>query len=119
VPVAALGFLDDDGNQVVLDAEEAESLWALAGGLDGATVSGCPGCRSRVLASVAVVDVLEAAAPHARAHDLADLAEDAPTLHLYVQDLTAECRHRAWRDPGAQEWRDALDDLFGEPRGLR
>ncbi len=115
----ALGFLDDDGNEVVLDGDEAESLLALIGGLDGATVSACPGCRSRVLACVAVVDLLDAAPPHPRARELADLADDAPTLHLYVQDLRSECRHRAWRDPGAQEWRDALDDLLGEPRGMR
>jgi len=119
VPVDALGFLDDDGNEVVLDAEEAESLWVLVGGLDRATVSACPGCRSRVLASVAIVDLLEAAPPHPRARDLADLADDAPTLHLYVRDLVSECRHRAWRDPGAQEWSDVIDDLLGEPSGLR
>lgn len=118
VPVETLGFLDDDGNEVVLDGDEAASLWSLVGGLDDATVSACPGCRSRVLACVALVDLLDAAPPHPRARDLADLAEDAPTLHLYVQDLEATCRHRAWRDPGAQEWRDALDDLLGEPRGL-
>lgn len=119
MPVEALGFLDDDGNEVVLDAEEAEALWTLVGGLDGATVSACPGCRCRVLACVALVDLLDAAPPHPRAHDLAELADDAPTLHLYVQDLLTGCRHRAWRDPGAQEWRDALDELLGEPRGLR
>lgn len=117
--VDALSFLDDDGNEVVLDANDAESLWTLIGGLDAATVSACLGCRSRVLACVAVVDLLEAAPPHPRARELADLADDAPTLHLYVQDMVSECRHRAWRDPGAQEWHDALDDLLGEPRGIR
>ena len=118
MPVDALGFLDDDGNEVVLDRDEAESLWTLFGGLDAATVSACPGCRSRVLACVAVTDLLESGPPHERSRDLADLADEAPTLHLYLQDLLADCRHRAWRDPGAQEWHEALDDLLGEPRGL-
>ena len=118
VPVDALGFLDDDGNEVVLDAEEAISFLALAGGLDDVTVSACASCRCRVLASMALVDLLESIPPHPRGDELRELADDAPTLHLYVQDLISTCRHRAWRDPGAQEWREALDDLLGEPRGL-
>ena len=115
----ALAFLDDDGVEVVLDAAEARSLWTLTGGLDGATVSACPSCRSRVLACVAVVDLLGEAPPHPRAAELVELAEEAPTLHLYVSDLAATCGHPGWRDPGHAEWVDALDDLVGpsHPRG--
>lgn len=114
-----LAFVDDDGDEVVLDAEEATSLLALTGGLDAATVSACPGCRSRVLACVALVDLLEDAPPHPRTRDVTELAEDAPTLHLYVQDLATECTHSSWRDPGSTEWAEAMDDLLDEPPALR
>jgi hypothetical protein len=57
---------------------------------------------------VAVADLLEAAPPHDRAADLAALAEDAPTLHLYVVDGTARCDHRDWLDPGHDEWLEAV-----------
>jgi hypothetical protein len=42
--------------------------------------------------------------------DLVDLADEAPTLHLYVVDLTGACDHHRWRDPGYGEWADALDE---------
>lgn len=109
----ALSFLDDDGTHVVLDDEEARSLFALTSDLEAATVSACPSCRSRVLACVALVDMLEAAPPHSRTRDLIDLADDAPTLHLYLEDLAARCRHPRWRDPGHDEWAEALDAFEG------
>ena len=84
-----LAVLDDDGEEVVLDAVEADALFALTDGLEAATVSACPDCRSRVLACVALVDLLDAAPPHPLASELIELADDAPTLHLYVQDLAA------------------------------
>ena len=115
----ALTFADDDGEEVVLDAEEADSLLALTGGLDSATVSACTQCRSRVLACVALVDLLEGAPPHPRANEIRALADDAPTLHLYVQDLMTECTHSRWRDPGAAEWAEALDDVLDDPSALR
>ena len=114
-----LAFLDDDENEVVLDAEDARTFWALTDGLDGATVSACPGCAARVLACVAVVDLLDDAPPHPRARDVLELADDAPTLHLYVVDLASTCRHAAWRDPGHAEWRDAIADLVDDVRGPR
>ena len=46
---------------------------------------------------------------------LLELADDAPTLHLYVRDLDTNCRHRAWRDPGHDEWSDAMSDLVDRP----
>jgi hypothetical protein len=115
----ALAFVDDDGEEIVLDEEEASTLLELTLGLEAATVSACPTCRSRVLACVALVDMLDDAPPHPRARELMDLADEAPTLHLYVQDLAALCTHRMWRDPGFTEWSEALDDVLDEPRGLR
>lgn len=115
----ALAFVDDDGEEIVLDEEEASTLLELTLGLEAATVSACPTCRSRVLACVALVDVLDDAPPHPRARELLDLAEDAPTLHVYVQDLATGCTHRMWRDPGFAEWSEALEDVLDEPRGLR
>ena len=107
----ALAFLDDEGEEVLLDADESVALLALTDNLDAATVSACPTCRSRIVAVVALVDVLEAAPPFARSSELIELADDAPTLHLYVRDLTSRCVHRSWRDPGFDEWTDAIDDL--------
>ncbi|MEX0663749.1 MAG: hypothetical protein WD598_03135 [Acidimicrobiia bacterium] len=115
----ALAFVDDDGEEVVLDSEEAGSLLTLTAGLDAATVSACPGCRSRVLACVALVDLLEDAPPHPRAREIMELADDAPTLHLYVQDLATECAHVSWRDPGSAEWAEALEDVLDDPPALR
>lgn len=108
---------DDDGNEVELDARESASMLALTGGLEAATVSACPTCACRVVAAVALVDLLDAAPPHPRSGDLVDLADDAPTLHLYVTDLDSECEHERWLDPGREEWADATgDDVRPEPR---
>ena len=118
-PDEALTILDEDGEELVLDADEAASLRALTNDFDAATVSACPGCASRVLACVALVDLLRAAPPHPRSRELADLADDAPTLHLYVHDMVSDCRHHAWRDPGFSEWSEVLDDLTEARRGMR
>jgi hypothetical protein len=115
----ALVFLDDDGTEVVLDEEETRSLLALCDGLDPATVSACPTCDSRVLACVAFVDLLSDAPPHSRGRELIELADDAPTLHLYVEDVATECAHPRWHDPGRIEWSEALEELADEPRGIR
>jgi hypothetical protein len=101
-----LRFIDDDGVEVGFDPAEAEALLALVGDLDAATVSACPDCRARVLAAVAFVDVLNASPPHPRAGELRDLADEAPTLHVFLVDDAASCRHRSWRDPLADEWRE-------------
>ena len=108
-PDEALTILDEDGEELVLDADEATSLRALTDDFDAATVSAC----------VALVDLLGAAPPHPRGRELADLADDAPTLHLYVQDGASDCRHEAWRDPGFSEWSEVLDDLAEARRGIR
>ena len=104
-----LVFRDDDGGEVELAPDEAERLWRMAGALDGATVSACPRCRSRVLAAVALVDVLDAAPALDRAADLVALADDAPTSHLYVDDVDAPCGHGEWRDPLFEEWADVIE----------
>jgi hypothetical protein len=102
-----LVIMDEDGNEVVLDPRESECLFALTGGLEAATVSACPDCRCRVLASVAVIDLLDAAPPHPRGSEILELADDAPTLHLYVVDDMTDCEHGRWRDPLFDEWLDA------------
>ena len=63
-----------------------------------------------MLATVALVDLLDAgAAASAARGDLIELADDAPTLHLYVIDLATICRHGLWRDPGYAEWLDVIE----------
>lgn len=109
-PRGGLDFLDDEGERVSLDVDEAASLLTLTDGLDAATVSACPDCRSRIVAVVALVDLLDQAPPHPRVPDLLDLADQAPTLHLYVVDSASTCEHRRWRDPGFAEWFDAVDE---------
>ena len=105
---ADLVVIDEDGEDIVLDAADASALFAMTGDLDAATVSACPTCRSRVLACLALVDLLDDAAPHPRASELIELADDAPTLHLYVRDVATTCRHRGWLDPGRGEWVDVV-----------
>ena len=108
-----LAVMDDDGEEVVFDAAEADALFSLTNGLEAATVSACPDCRSRVLACVALVDLLDAAPPLPLAPELIELADEAPTLHLYVQELKLRCRHRRWLDPGHTEWVEALAEFTG------
>lgn len=113
-----LAVLDDDGEEVLLDRDETGTLLALAAGLEPATVSACPGCRSRVVAAVALVDLLDDAPPVGRSRELVELADDAPTLHLYVRDLETRCDHRRWHDPGSEEWAEVMADL-AERRPVR
>lgn len=110
---ATLRICDDTGDGVVLEAEDASALWVLADAFEAATVSACPECRCRVLAAVAVVDVLDRSRPHPSSGPLAELADEAPTLHLYVEDLSVVCAHRRWLDPLAEEWADVV---VGPPR---
>ena len=99
-----LVICDDAGGEVMLDAASADTLLALTDSFEGATVSACPQCRARVLAAVAVVDVLDKAPPHPAATTIINLADDAPTLHLYVMEPDSDCSHRLWHDPGYEEW---------------
>ena len=111
LPDDALVVVDEDGARVGLDRPEAELLLRLTDGLEAATVSACPGCRSRVVAVVALLDLLDGVLAHARARELTELAEEAPTLHLYVDDAGAHCEHLEWLDPLYDEWADAFAEL--------
>jgi hypothetical protein len=111
MPGAALVVADEDGERVVLDEFEATLLLELTGGLEAATVSACFDCRSRVVAVVALLDLLEGALAHERARELIELGEEAPTLHLYIGDVASDCTHRHWRDPLYDEWADAFAEL--------
>jgi hypothetical protein len=111
LPGRAIAVADEDGEQVVLDEFEATLLLELTDGLEPATVSACLTCRSRVLAVVAFLDLLEQSLAHERARELIELAEEAPTLHVYVSDLESDCTHRTWRDPLFDEWADAFAEL--------
>lgn len=104
-----MAFVDEDGTELLLDAAEAAALFAMAGGLDGATISGCPECRSRVLACLAIVDLLDASPPHPRGAEIVAFVDDAPSSHCYVHDLATPCRHRRWLDPGRAEWSDVVE----------
>lgn len=104
-----LTFLDGEQHEVVLDAEESATFVALVGDLEPVTVSACPSCRCRIVAAVAFVDLLDAAPPHPRAAELVELADGAPTLHVYVVDRGRQCDHGRWLDPGFDEWADATD----------
>ena len=106
--MADLTIVDDDGTGVELDAVEAVGFMTLTGDLEAATTSACPECRSRVVSVVALADLLDGAPPHPRTGEILELADDAPTLHLYVIDRVALCLHPRWRDPGHEEWVDAV-----------
>jgi hypothetical protein len=106
--VADLSIVDDEGHRVDFDATEAESLFVLTGDLETATTSACPECRCRIISVIALGDLLDEGPPHPRAGEILELADDAPTLHLYVVDGAARCRHPRWRDPGHEEWLDAV-----------
>jgi hypothetical protein len=101
-------LIDDDGAVLTLDPGDANLLFSLTDGLDAATVSACPECRSRTLAAVAFVDLLDASPPHPRGPQLGEFADDAPTLHVYVLDRSTVCDHRRWLDPGYGEWAEAV-----------
>jgi hypothetical protein len=106
--MADLSIVDDEGRAVDLDPAEAAAFLGLTEGLERATTSACPDCRCRVISVVALADLLADGAPHARAGEILELADDAPTLHLYVVDGKARCLHRRWRDPGHEEWLDTV-----------
>ncbi len=105
---ALLRIGDDTGEFVIVEGAEAEAVWSLTTGFEAATISACNECRCRVLASVALVDLIDATPALPEAVALRELADDAPTLHVYVDDPTTECVHRTWRDPLAEEWADVI-----------
>lgn len=112
-------MLDAHAEAVGLDADEVKTLFMGTEGLEAATVSACVSCRARVLATVAFAELLSAGPPLASGAALAELAEDAPTLHLYVVDEARQCRHRTWRDPGHDEWVEVVPADAGARPGSR
>ena len=72
-----LRFMDDDGDEVVLDEPDALALLALLGDLDAATVSACPDCRGPRARRGRARRPARAVAPHPRAGELAI----SPTTH--------------------------------------
>lgn len=112
---SGLSFLDGEDACVALDDGQAASLLEFSADLDNATVSACPQCRSRVVACVALHDLLTARPEFPRSSELAELSEEAPTLHLYVVDGLVPCRHERWLDPGFAEWSDVVEDVFERP----
>jgi hypothetical protein len=38
-----------------------------------------------------------------------ELADEAPTLHVYLVDEGSACGHEGWLDPGFDEWADAVE----------
>ena len=111
----ALRIVDEEQNEVALDAADSAALLLATAGLEAATVSACPDCHSRVVATVALVDLVDASAPHPRALEIVELADEAPTLHLYVVDEASDCNHRSWRDPLYAEWLEIVDGAAGPP----
>jgi hypothetical protein len=106
---SGLRFCDDGEAEVILESDDAARLWQVTGGLEDATISACLECRSRVLAAVALVELLDVSPPVPMSTALGELADDAPTLHLYVEDLGTECAHRTWLDPLAEEWSEVVE----------
>lgn len=106
--------LDEDRNAVALDDDESAMLFLLTSNLDPATVSSCPSCRSRVLATVAFGDLVRNGPYMSSGAELMALADEAPTLHLYLIDVANRCDHRRWRDPGAEEWFNVAGPFGGQ-----
>ena len=115
-----------NGQPVVLDLPLTEALAEIERWYDVNLAVGDTALASRhittpinraslteTLAVVALADLLDDAPPFSRSGELVELADDAPTLHVYVRDLASRCTHRAWRDPGAEEWADVMTQLAG------
>ena len=102
--MAAIAILDGDGGELRLTGDEAVALLDVCDRFEAATVSACRDCAAKVLATVAVVDVVDGAAAHPASMRLVELADEAPTLHLYLVDLATTCQHARWSDPGYEEW---------------
>ena len=100
----ALCIIDNDGRRLEINHDDALSLFQLAEGLEAATTSSCTECRSRVIASGALSELLSSFVEHPRVSEIIGFADDASTLHIYVIDVESPCIHRTWRDPGREEF---------------
>ncbi|MFZ4514959.1 MAG: hypothetical protein ACOYN3_01450 [Acidimicrobiia bacterium] len=103
-----LVLTDGEARISAIDDRAVPTLMPL---FEAASVSRCPQCRSGVLAALAVLDGLDAAPPLEAVTHIRDLIDEAPTLHIYMVDHGAGCSHRAWRDPGFEEWCDAVESV--------
>ena len=108
-----LVIFDADGEDLAFDAAQASSLFTLTGNLDAATVSACPASEPGRGGRGPRRSHRRRLPPFARSDELLALADDSPTLHLYVRDLQTPCVHRTWLDPGAEEWADLVAELAG------
>ena len=104
VTTPGLCIIDNDGRRLEINHDDALSLFQLAEGLEAATTSSCTECRSRVIASGALSDLLSSFVEHPRVLEIIAFADDASTLHIYVIDVESPCTHRTWRDPGREEF---------------
>jgi hypothetical protein len=104
VTTAALCIIDNDGRRLEINHDDALGVFQLAEGLEAATTSSCTECRSRVIASGALSDLLSSFVEHPRVSEIIAFADDASTLHIYVIDVESPCAHRTWRDPGREEF---------------
>ena len=66
----------------------------ITGELDAATVSACPACRSSRRGRRSRSSTCSTPRRRSARRRLVDLADDAPTLHLYVVDLATAVRAR-------------------------
>jgi hypothetical protein len=48
---------------------------------------------------------------------LTELADEAPTLHLFVVDDDTACRHARWHDPLHDEWLEVVEVPGPHARG--
>ena len=111
-----LVVLDDDGEAVGLDADELASLLAVSDGLDRATVSACPQCRSRIVAAVALADLFARRAIVRREPRAARARRRrADTAPLRARPRHARAVIGRGANPGFDEWSDAMSDLVDRP----
>lgn len=66
VTTPALCIIDNDGRRLEINSDDALSLFQLAEGLEAATTSSCTECRSRVIASGALSELLSSFVEHPR-----------------------------------------------------
>ena len=116
--MAELTFVDDDGERVELDADEAASLLEITGELEAATVSACPDCRepgrSRSSRSSTCSTRRHRTGARERARSRWPTTRRRCTSTWST--VAARCDHRAWRDPGHEEWLDAVSPAGPAPR---
>lgn len=106
---SVVNISDGHSSAVRMSAEEWDRLDAACAITGEATVSCCIHCRARVLATRVVNDlVAPVRGAIDGAHEVFDLCEEAPLLHVFVSEEPSRCRHVGWRDPGHTEWSEMV-----------